>query len=66
MSAAELAELEPNLTREVSAGAYYPQDMQVQPMLAAARAVAAGAQPAAPPCTPAARSSACGRARTAR
>src|SRR3954447_22501970 len=36
VSAAELAELEPNLTREVSAGAYYPQDMQVQPMLAAA------------------------------
>jgi glycine/D-amino acid oxidase-like deaminating enzyme len=36
VDAAELAELEPNLTREVSAGAYYPQDMQVQPMLAAA------------------------------
>jgi glycine/D-amino acid oxidase-like deaminating enzyme len=36
VSAAELAELEPNLTREVCAGAYYPQDMQVQPMLAAA------------------------------
>ncbi|WP_236792998.1 FAD-binding oxidoreductase [Amycolatopsis sp. GM8] len=36
VSAAELAELEPNLTREVSGGAYYPQDMQVQPMLAAA------------------------------
>jgi glycine/D-amino acid oxidase-like deaminating enzyme len=36
VSAAELAELEPNLTPEVSAGAFYPQDMQVQPMLAAA------------------------------
>ncbi|GAB2971067.1 FAD-binding oxidoreductase [Amycolatopsis acidiphila] len=36
VSAAELAELEPNLTREVCAGAYYAQDMQVQPMLAAA------------------------------
>ncbi|HEY4417893.1 MAG TPA: FAD-dependent oxidoreductase [Pseudonocardia sp.] len=36
VDAAELAELEPNLTREVCAGAYYPQDMQVQPMLAAA------------------------------
>ena len=36
VGAAELAELEPNLTREVCAGAYYPQDMQVQPMLAAA------------------------------
>ncbi|HET6500868.1 MAG TPA: FAD-dependent oxidoreductase [Amycolatopsis sp.] len=33
---AELFELEPNLTREVQAGALYPQDMQVQPMLAAA------------------------------
>lgn len=36
VSAADLAELEPNLTREVCSGAYYPQDMQVQPMLAAA------------------------------
>ncbi|WP_281246894.1 NAD(P)/FAD-dependent oxidoreductase [Amycolatopsis saalfeldensis] len=36
VSAAELAELEPNLTPEVCAGAFYPQDMQVQPMLAAA------------------------------
>jgi glycine/D-amino acid oxidase-like deaminating enzyme len=36
VGAAELAELEPNLTPEVCAGAYYPQDMQVQPMLAAA------------------------------
>jgi glycine/D-amino acid oxidase-like deaminating enzyme len=32
----ELAELEPLLTRDVVSGAYYPQDMQVQPMLAAA------------------------------
>lgn len=37
VTAAELAELEPNLTRDVTAGAYYPQDMQVQPMLAAAQ-----------------------------
>jgi glycine/D-amino acid oxidase-like deaminating enzyme len=36
VGAAELAELEPNLTPEVCGGAYYPQDMQVQPMLAAA------------------------------
>ncbi|TNC25503.1 FAD-binding oxidoreductase [Amycolatopsis alkalitolerans] len=36
VSPAELAGLEPNLTREVCGGAYYPQDMQVQPMLAAA------------------------------
>lgn len=33
---AELATLEPRLTRDVVGGAYYPQDMQVQPMLAAA------------------------------
>jgi glycine/D-amino acid oxidase-like deaminating enzyme len=31
-----LADLEPYLTRDVAGGAYYPQDMQVQPMLAAA------------------------------
>lgn len=31
----EVAELEPNLTRDVTAGACYPQDKQVQPMLAA-------------------------------
>jgi glycine/D-amino acid oxidase-like deaminating enzyme len=36
LTAAELFELEPNLTRDVCAGALYPQDMQVQPMLAAA------------------------------
>ena len=29
-------ELEPRLTREVAGGVHYPQDMQVQPMLAAA------------------------------
>jgi D-hydroxyproline dehydrogenase subunit beta len=37
---AELFELEPNLTRRVSSGAWYPQDMQVQPMLAAAELLA--------------------------
>jgi D-hydroxyproline dehydrogenase subunit beta len=36
VDAAGLADLEPNLTREVCSGAYYPQDMQVQPALAAA------------------------------
>ncbi|HEX6355837.1 FAD-binding oxidoreductase [Actinophytocola sp.] len=36
VDAAGLAELEPNLTRDVAGGAHYPQDMQVQPMLAAA------------------------------
>ena len=33
---AALAELEPHLTRDVAGGVSYPQDMQVQPMLAAA------------------------------
>ncbi|WP_055552186.1 FAD-binding oxidoreductase [Streptomyces sp. NBRC 110028] len=32
----ELSELEPNLTPEVAGGAHYPQDAQVQPVLAAA------------------------------
>ncbi|WP_326834276.1 FAD-binding oxidoreductase [Amycolatopsis rhabdoformis] len=36
LSPAEVADLEPNLTDHVSSGAYYPQDKQVQPMLAAA------------------------------
>ncbi|QRP43536.1 FAD-binding oxidoreductase [Amycolatopsis sp. FDAARGOS 1241] len=36
LTPAEVAELEPNLTKNVSSGAYYPQDKQVQPMLAAA------------------------------
>jgi glycine/D-amino acid oxidase-like deaminating enzyme len=40
VSAAELRELEPNLTDDVCGGAYYPQDMQVQPMLAAAELLA--------------------------
>ncbi|MFD7503022.1 NAD(P)/FAD-dependent oxidoreductase [Streptomyces sp. NPDC059850] len=33
----ELLALEPNLTREVAGGAHYPQDAQVQPVLAAAQ-----------------------------
>ncbi|WP_046508712.1 NAD(P)/FAD-dependent oxidoreductase [Streptomyces odonnellii] len=37
ISAAEVVEREPNITRDVVSGAYYPQDSQVQPMLAAAR-----------------------------
>ena len=36
VGATGLAELEPRLTRDVTGGAYYPQDLQVQPMLAAA------------------------------
>ncbi|MFE3598416.1 NAD(P)/FAD-dependent oxidoreductase [Streptomyces sp. NPDC059096] len=34
---AEVAALEPNITPETAGGAYYPQDSQVQPMLATAR-----------------------------
>ena len=51
VDAAELAELEPHLTRDVAGGAYYPQDMQVQPMLAAAellRLPASSARPSTP------------------
>jgi glycine/D-amino acid oxidase-like deaminating enzyme len=33
----ELFELEPNVTRDAVGGAFYPQDAQIQPMLAAAR-----------------------------
>jgi len=36
VSPPELLALEPNLTRQACSGAWYPQDMQVQPMLAAA------------------------------
>ncbi|MGW4072036.1 NAD(P)/FAD-dependent oxidoreductase [Streptomyces asiaticus] len=36
VSGAELHDLEPRLTREAAGGALYPQDAQVQPMLAAA------------------------------
>ncbi|MEI7745112.1 MAG: FAD-dependent oxidoreductase [Chloroflexota bacterium] len=35
-----LIELEPNLARDVAGGAWYPQDAQVQPMLATARLLA--------------------------
>ncbi|MFB6977772.1 NAD(P)/FAD-dependent oxidoreductase [Streptomyces scopuliridis] len=37
VSSGEVADLEPHLTPDVVSGAYYPQDCQVQPMLAAAR-----------------------------
>jgi glycine/D-amino acid oxidase-like deaminating enzyme len=40
VSAAELLDLEPHLTRDARAGAFYPQDSQVQPMLATARLLA--------------------------
>jgi D-hydroxyproline dehydrogenase subunit beta len=37
----ELAELEPHLVRDVAGGVFYPQDLQVQPMRAAAQLLAA-------------------------
>ncbi|MER8070272.1 FAD-binding oxidoreductase [Streptomyces sp. NPDC094034] len=37
VSSGEVAELEPHITPDVVSGAYYSQDCQVQPMLAAAR-----------------------------
>ncbi|GAB3155536.1 FAD-dependent oxidoreductase [Micromonospora sonneratiae] len=37
VAADELAGYEPHLARDLAGGAFYPQDMQVQPMLAAAR-----------------------------
>jgi glycine/D-amino acid oxidase-like deaminating enzyme len=37
IDAARLRELEPNLSPDACSGAYYPQDAQVQPMLATAR-----------------------------
>ena len=37
LSCGEVTELEPNITRDVVSGAYYPQDSQVQPVLATAR-----------------------------
>ncbi|GAA5067713.1 glycine/D-amino acid oxidase-like deaminating enzyme [Thermocatellispora tengchongensis] len=37
VSAAGLAAYEPHLTRDLAGGVFYPQDAQVQPMLAAAR-----------------------------
>ena len=37
VTSAELWELEPNLSRHITVGAYYPQDAQCQPMLATAR-----------------------------
>lgn len=40
-TAAELREIEPELSRELLSAARYPQDAQVQPMLAAARLLAA-------------------------
>lgn len=41
VSATELVELEPNISREIPGGVWYPQDAQCQPMLAAAKILAA-------------------------
>ncbi|AWS42439.1 FAD-binding oxidoreductase [Streptosporangium sp. 'caverna'] len=40
----ELGDYEPHLTRDLAGGVFYPQDAQVQPMLAAARLIRQGAE----------------------
>ncbi len=42
VTGADLLELEPNLNPEAAGGVFYPQDMQTQPMLAAAHLIARG------------------------
>lgn len=44
VAADELPEYEPHLARDLPGGAFYPQDMQVQPVLAAASLLAAARQ----------------------
>jgi glycine/D-amino acid oxidase-like deaminating enzyme len=44
VSPAELLELEPHLVPDVAGGVFYPQDLQVQPMRAAAQLLAAARQ----------------------
>jgi glycine/D-amino acid oxidase-like deaminating enzyme len=41
VAASDLPGHEPHISRELAGGVYYPQDMQVQPMLAAARIIEA-------------------------
>ena len=41
VAAADLPELEPRISRDLAGGVLYPQDMQVQPMLAAAHIIEA-------------------------
>ena len=43
VAAADLRDHEPHISPDLAGGVYYPQDMQVQPMLAAARIIEAGA-----------------------
>ena len=44
VAAADLPRLEPHLARDLAGGVFYPQDSQVQPMLAAAQMLAAARQ----------------------
>ena len=41
VGAGDLVQLEPRISRELAGGVFYPQDMQVQPMLAAAHLIEA-------------------------
>ena len=41
VAAADLPEWEPRISRDLAGGVYYPQDMQVQPMMAAAHLIEA-------------------------
>ena len=41
VSAADLIDLEPRISRDLAGGVFYPQDMQVQPMMAAAHLIEA-------------------------
>jgi glycine/D-amino acid oxidase-like deaminating enzyme len=42
VAASDLRDHEPHISADLAGGVYYPQDMQVQPMLAAARIIEAG------------------------
>jgi D-hydroxyproline dehydrogenase subunit beta len=44
VTSGELGDYEPHLTKDLAGGVFYPQDAQVQPMLAAARLIRRGAE----------------------
>lgn len=44
VASGELGDYEPHLTKDLAGGVFYPQDAQVQPMLAAARLIRRGAE----------------------
>ncbi|SNT28805.1 Glycine/D-amino acid oxidase [Streptosporangium subroseum] len=44
VASGELGDYEPHLTEDLAGGVFYPQDAQVQPMLAAARLIRQGAE----------------------